>query len=119
MRGAGKSLGLVGIKKLWITELGKIWTGVTVRNERMLRAAQRFVTANKWKGGFELECILSGGELHLIEINPRFPAWVYFATGVGINLPARLVRAAQGLTIGNWAKSSGPRASMSLSWDAG
>ncbi len=30
--------------------------------------------------------------VNLIEINPRFPAWLYFATGVGINLPARLLK---------------------------
>ena len=30
--------------------------------------------------------------MFLIEINPRFPAWAYFATGVGVNLPSRLVR---------------------------
>ena len=36
------------------------------------------------------------GDLYLIEINPRFPAWVYFATGAGVNLPARLLTAALG-----------------------
>ena len=34
--------------------------------------------------------------MNLIEINPRFPAWVYFATGVGSNLPLDLVRRALG-----------------------
>ena len=34
---------------------------------------------------------------YLIEINPRFPAWSYFATGVGINLPSRLVRRSLGM----------------------
>jgi len=27
----------------------------------------------------------------MIEINPRFPAWMYFATGVGVNLAKQLV----------------------------
>jgi len=34
--------------------------------------------------------------VYLIKINPRFPAWVYFATGVGVNLPAMLLRCALG-----------------------
>ncbi len=94
--GDGESLGLVGIKKVSITSLGKIWTGVTVRNDRMLSAAAAFVRAYKWRGPFELECIVSGDNVYLIEVNPRFPAWAYFATGVGVNLPAQLVRSCMG-----------------------
>jgi len=97
--GEGQNLGMVGIKKLMITNLGKIWTGVTIKNDSMLKAAGDFIEEYKWKGGFELECILSGDDVYLIEINPRFPAWVYFSTGVGINLPARMVRAAMDLPV--------------------
>ena len=97
--GEGNSLGMVGIKKMWITSLGKIWTGVTIKNEPMLSAAQKFVEAYRWKGGYELECIVKGDEVYLIEINPRLPAWSYFATGVGINLPANIVRKAFGLPL--------------------
>ncbi len=97
--GTGGSLGLVGIKKMWTTSLGKIWTGVTIRNEQMLTAAREFIRRFQWKGPFELECIASHGSLHLIEINPRFPAWSYFAAGVGINLPANMLRKALGLPL--------------------
>jgi carbamoyl-phosphate synthase large subunit len=93
--GEGGHFGFLNIKKLWITQLGKIWTGVTIKNPKVIEAAQNFVSEFKWRGPFELECIYSEeGELYLIEINPRFPAWVYFATGAGINLPARLLMAA-------------------------
>ncbi len=95
--GEGGHFGFLNIKKLWITQLGKIWTGVTIRNPKMLEAAENFVSAYRWRGAFELECIYTNdGELYLIEINPRFPAWVYFSTGAGINLPARLLMAALG-----------------------
>jgi len=95
--GEGGHFGLLNIKKLWVTPAGKIWTGVTIKNEKMLEAAENFVSVYKWRGAFELECILTPeGEIYLIEINPRFPAWVYFATGAGINLPARLLMAALG-----------------------
>jgi carbamoyl-phosphate synthase large subunit len=97
--GEGGTLGRVGIKKVMITSLGKIWTGVTVRHEAMLEAAERFIRETRWRGPFELECIVSDGEVYLIEINPRFPAWVYFATGVGVNLPARLLRRHLGMPV--------------------
>ncbi|MEI8394452.1 MAG: ATP-grasp domain-containing protein [Rhodospirillaceae bacterium] len=92
--GAGGCLGQVGMKKMWTTSLGKIWTGVTVQNRTMLEAARRFIETYSWRGGFELECIADGEKTYLIEINPRFPAWVYFATAVGVNLPAAMLRAA-------------------------
>ena len=97
--GHGRALGMVAIKKMNVTELGKIWTGVTVSNQRLLEAAERFVAATQWRGPFEVECIISGDQVYLIEINPRFPAWVYFATGVGSNLPALLVDLALGCPI--------------------
>ncbi len=92
--GKGRALGMVAIKKMNVTKLGKIWTGVTVNNQRLLTAAQRFVAATRWRGPFEVECIVADDRVYLIEINPRFPAWVYFATGIGINLPAMLVEMA-------------------------
>ena len=97
--GAGSSLGLVAIKKISVTSLGKIWTGVTIKHPAMLEAARRFIHEFKWRGPFELECIVKDNDVFLIEINPRFPAWVYFATGVGVNLPARLVRHCLGLRV--------------------
>lgn len=90
--GRGNTMGMVGVKKIWITALGKMWTGVTVKNQQMLDAAQRFVRGSCWRGPFELECIVCGDELYLIEINPRFPAWTYLAAAVGLNLPAQALR---------------------------
>jgi len=94
--GEGNSLGLVGVRKTSVTSLGKVWSAVTVRNRPMLDAAEHFVSQFRWRGPFELECIVSDGDVYLIEINPRFPAWVYFATGVGVNLPARMLRSGLG-----------------------
>ena len=95
--GEGNSLGQVGVKKIWITSLGKMWTGVTIKNPPMMAAAEKFVKACRWRGPFELECIVAGEDVYLIEINPRFPAWSYAATGVGVNLPAQLLRRSLGL----------------------
>ncbi len=90
--GHGECSGLVAIKKMSITELGKIWTGVTVHHKGLLDIARRFVETTNWRGAFEMECIVEREKAYLIEINPRFPAWVYFATGVGENLPLALVK---------------------------
>ena len=97
--GKGGNLGLMGIKKMSTTCLGKMWTGVAIKNEKMLDASRAFIREYKWRGAFELECIVLGEDVFLIEINPRLPAWSYFATGVGINLPSNMVRKAFGLTM--------------------
>lgn len=89
--GLGESCGMVAIKKLRTTHLGKIWSGVTLHAPELMDLGQRFIQRTKWRGPFELECIQSSDGLYLIEVNPRFPAWVYFATAIGINLPQRLV----------------------------
>lgn len=97
--GAGGSLGSVAMKKVSITSLGKVWAAVTLKNPLLAAAAERFVAGTKWRGPYELECIFDpeAERLYLIEINPRFPAWSYFATGVGVNLPGRMLRHALGL----------------------
>lgn len=92
--GYGGLIGQVGIKKMWITALGKIWTGVTVKNEQMQSATETFVRKYRWKGPLEMECMVDRDTVYLIEINPRFPAWSYFATAAGMNLPAEMLRQA-------------------------
>lgn len=94
--GRGEAPGMIAVRKMTTTNLGKIWTGVTVDHPGLMEAAQGFLRFTRWRGPFELECILDGPRVNLIEINPRFPAWVYFATGVGSNLPLDLVRRALG-----------------------
>ena len=39
------------------------------------------------------------GVYQLIEINPRFPAWIYISAGVGRNLPLALLQLALGLEL--------------------
>jgi len=94
--GKGELKGAVAIKKLTTTDIGKIWTGLTIQNERLMEIAKNFVKLTKWKGPFELECMINMNHIYMIEINPRFPAWVYFATEIGVNLPEILVDIMQG-----------------------
>lgn len=92
--GHGQDLGMLAIKKMMVTKLGKVWTNVSVRNDAIFEAAHKLVSGLKWAGGYELELLQKAGtdDFYLIEVNPRFPAWLYMAAGCGINLPERLVK---------------------------
>jgi len=97
----GKLYGAVAMKKLFLTDKGKAWSGVTIRNEKILEMTRRLIQYLNWDGGFELEFIVENKteEVFLIEMNPRFPAWVYLATAAGINLPAMHVQLALGAPV--------------------
>lgn len=95
--GQGGLLGAVSIKKMQVTSLGKMWTGISIHHPDLDRAARCFVEKYGWRGPFELECMTCNDGLMLIEINPRFPAWVWFCAALGVNLPDRMVRHALGL----------------------
>jgi len=94
--GKGALKGAVAIKKLTTTDIGKIWTGITIQNEKLMQIAKDFAKLTSWKGPFELECMINMNHIYMIEINPRFPAWLYFATSIGINLPQMLTEIMEG-----------------------
>lgn len=84
--GKGKTIGAVPMRKLYITDKGKAWAGVTLQNDKLLKTTKDLVKKTKWTGAFELEFIrTSEDEYYLIEINPRFPAWCYLTVGAGQN----------------------------------
>jgi len=95
--GAGKCIGAVPMRKLYITDKGKAWAGITLEDDELLKITNRVIHNSKWRGGCELEFIKSNaGEYYLLEMNPRFPAWVYLAVGCGQNHPEALVCMALG-----------------------
>ncbi len=95
--GKGNTIGAVPMRKQYITDKGKAWGGITIDDPGLLELTRKIIGATRWKGGMELELIRkSGGELYVIEINPRIPAWVYLAVGAGQNLPEALVKLAMG-----------------------
>jgi carbamoyl-phosphate synthase large subunit len=95
--GRGNTIGAVPMRKQYITDRGKAWSGITLDDSRMLDLTRRIIGAMKWRGGMELELVKSHkNEYYIIEINPRIPAWVYLAVGAGQNLPEALVRLALG-----------------------
>lgn len=87
--GTGETIGAVGMKKLYITDKGKGWAGVSIDDEILIDLSKKIIQDLKWKSGIELEYVKekNSNEYYLLEINPRFPAWVYLAVAAGQNLP--------------------------------
>lgn len=95
--GKGNALSIVPMRKLYITDKGKAWAGITIADDKLIAIAQQFAAASHWSGGFELELMQDkAGELFIMEINPRFPAWIYLTAAAGQNQPAALVNMALG-----------------------
>lgn len=95
--GEGNTISVVPMRKLYITEKGKAWAGITLDDENFIALAQKFIKATKWRGGCELEVMLSNkGKPFIMEVNPRFPAWIYLTAAAGQNQPASLVKMALG-----------------------
>lgn len=95
--GKGGLVGAVGMKKMMLTDKGKGWAGITVKDPELVGLADKFMAATKWPGGCELEVMRDKeGRHHLIEVNPRFPAWVYLSAAAGQNLPWACVELALG-----------------------
>lgn len=95
--GKGNTMAAVAMRKQFITDKGKAWAGITIHDEQLLSITEKFISATRWKGAFELEMMkTSQNEYYVMEINPRIPAWIYLAVGVGQNIPEALVNLALG-----------------------
>jgi len=91
--GEGNVAGMVMMKKMSLTEKGKASAGISIYDEGLLQACLEIIKTLQWKGPLEIEVMRDRqGQYHLIEINPRFPAWVYLTEGVGQNLPIVLLK---------------------------
>jgi carbamoyl-phosphate synthase large subunit len=99
--GQGGLVGAVAMRKMALTDKGKGWSGVTVDNPDLLALAEAVVGALSWRGPLEVEVLRAkeGGDLFVLEVNPRFPAWIYLSAGAGQNLPYACALLAQGLPV--------------------
>jgi carbamoyl-phosphate synthase large subunit len=117
--GTGRTVGAVSMRKLYITDKGKGWAGVTIDDKTLIDLSQKIIKITKWKSGLELEYIKSfeTGEYFLLEINPRFPAWVYLAPSAGQNLPYSLVKLAFGESVETFTSFKIGTIFVRSSWD--
>lgn len=91
--GKGGLLGHCAVRKLILSDKGKSNGSIIVRDSRLDEITRRLIAEVRWIGPFELEFIRDQRDdtYRLIEINPRFPAWVGFPSQVGANFPAAWV----------------------------
>lgn len=96
--GSGHIVGALPMKKTFLTDKGKGWAGVIVKDPRLLEITKKFCHTTKWRGPCEVEVLKTRDErYYLIEINPRFPAWTYLCAGAGQNLPFAVAQLAMGM----------------------
>ena len=90
--GKGGLTAFCTIRKMLRSRLGKGYGGVVVDNPGLEASARRIVAALKWNGPFELEFVKAPGRPPmLMEMNPRFPAWIDFPSKLGCNMPAAIL----------------------------
>ena len=91
--GKGNMLGAVAMRKTFLTDKGKAWAGISLDDPKLIKLAHDIIKKTEWPGGMEIELIKEQktNKLYLLEINPRFPAWIYLAIGCGQNHPDMLI----------------------------
>jgi len=95
--GEGGLVGAVPMKKMYMTDKGKGWSGIVVKGDELMEMTNKFMEATKWRGPCELEILRTAtGEHFLLEVNPRFPAWTFLSAGAGVNLPMAVSQLAFG-----------------------
>jgi carbamoyl-phosphate synthase large subunit len=99
--GKGNMAGAVAMRKTMLTDKGKGWCGVAIDNPELTALTERVIGALQWRGPLEVEILKDAhsGAYTIIEINPRFPAWIYLSAGAGLNLPYFAIRLALGLPL--------------------
>ena len=98
--GKGNAISVIPMRKLYITDKGKAWAGITLDDDTYIELARKFIQVTNWRGGCELEIMQTAdGKSYIMEVNPRFPAWIYLTAAAGQNQPAALVMMALGQTV--------------------
>jgi carbamoyl-phosphate synthase large subunit len=116
--GLGNTISAIPMRKLYITDKGKAWAGITLEDKSLIDLAKHFIAATKWSGGFELEIMRTAdNKPYIMEINPRFPAWIYLTTGSGQNQPEALVKMALGEKVEPYTDYEVGKMFIRYSWD--
>ncbi|WP_316737780.1 ATP-grasp domain-containing protein [Pedobacter aquatilis] len=116
--GNGNAISVIPMRKLYITEKGKAWAGITIEDEKLIKLAEDFAKSTLWKGGFELEIMKAeNGDLYIMEVNPRFPAWVYLTVAAGQNQPKALVEMALGNSVEQFKNYKSGKMFVRYAWD--
>ena len=116
--GNGNAISIIPMRKLYITDKGKAWAGVTLEDENLLELARKFIRVTRWRGGCELEVMLTNdGKPYIMEVNPRFPAWIYLTAAAGQNQPSSLVKMALGDHVEPFTAYEAGKIFIRYAWD--
>lgn len=116
--GAGNAISVIPMRKLYITDKGKAWAGITLDDSSYIELARKFIKVTKWRGGCELEIMqTAGGKPYIMEVNPRFPAWIYLTAAAGQNQPASLVKMAFGQKVAPFTDYEVGKIFIRYAWD--
>ncbi len=55
--GQGNCIGAIPMRKLYITDKGKAWSGISLEDEELLAISRHVIEKSCWRGGCELEFI--------------------------------------------------------------
>jgi carbamoyl-phosphate synthase large subunit len=111
-------VGSVVVRKDIRTANGNTWGGTAITDRRLGTLAERFAEALSWVGPFELEVLRHPRRgTFLIEVNGRFPAWVFLSAGTGANLPWAALRVARGEDVTPMTARAGAFY-VRMAWDA-
>lgn len=91
--GEGGILGMTAMRKMALSSKNKAWGGMTIGSRELVAVVRKIIKALAWRGPMEVEIMRrsADGKFFLIELNPRFPAWIYFSHGAGCNLPGLML----------------------------
>jgi carbamoyl-phosphate synthase large subunit len=96
--GEGGLHSVVMMRKRATTDKGKAWAGISIWDDKLYEFSEKMVKAINWTGPLEVEVLQDkNGRYYLIEINPRFPAWIYLSHGIDRNVPIALIQHIQGM----------------------
>ncbi len=116
--GEGNAISVIPMRKLYITDKGKAWSGITIDDSSYIELARKFIEVTKWRGGCELEIMQSDdGKPYIMEVNPRFPAWIYLTAAAGQNQPASLVKMALGQKLESFTDYEVGKIFIRYAWD--
>jgi carbamoyl-phosphate synthase large subunit len=74
-------------KKIGIADDGESWMSVIVDGSEFMPYMIRMTEALDWIGPIEFDLLRSGGEIYLLDVNPRFPSWIDGLAKAGCNAP--------------------------------
>jgi carbamoyl-phosphate synthase large subunit len=87
----GRVLSLVPKARLEV-KAGMQVKGRTIKDERLFAFARKILAMLPLAPRANIQCIDSGGEITLIEVNPKFSASLPFTIAAGVNAPLLLVK---------------------------